>query len=360
VGHSVKSRKLLLKKPIMVPPSDGLMFLLKLCFSFSGRIDRAMYWLGIVMAFWIGALGMMSSRLMPNVSASLIIALALMPAYLVIALAVAVKRLHDLDVSGWWAFGFLIAWYLTVGIFELAQKPPSIGAAISALLFAGVIWLGSAKGLQSENRFGPEPIARTRKRTSSIGLSNAPDGIPSRASPSATNRGTRRQLPRWFWKLLGLWGSFAVIWVGYILSQPSGYWAYYLDPPYAFAFLPPIISLSGGLLLVWAWQRYVEVHWLKLPEHLRRGLLRLYLVVAVPWVGWIGFQILINGPRWRYLSNAFWSLLVVPVGGPVLVLVILWVFAGFRKPSIEIGESIADPQGGDSARVDPKIAPPLR
>jgi uncharacterized membrane protein YhaH (DUF805 family) len=157
------------------------MFVWKLCFGFSGRINRAIYWLGIVIAFWIVLLGMMSFRLMPSVSASLIIALALLPLYLVIALAVAVKRLHDLDISGWWAIGFLIAWYLTVGVFELAQKP-SIGAAISALLFAGVIWLGSAEGQEGENRFGPEPIARTGKRLEAIGLSKAAHGNAADAS----------------------------------------------------------------------------------------------------------------------------------------------------------------------------------
>jgi hypothetical protein len=53
--------------------------------------------------------------------------------------------------------------------------------------------------------------------------------------------------------------------------------------------------------------------------------------VTVPWVAWFGLQILINGPRWRYLSHAFWSLLIVPVGGPILLLMIFWVVAGFRK-----------------------------
>jgi hypothetical protein len=54
-------------------------------------------------------------------------------------------------------------------------------------------------------------------------------------------------------------------------------------------------------------------------------------VVAVPWAAWFALPILINGPRWRYLSQASWSLLIVPVGGPILLLMTAWVVAGFRQ-----------------------------
>jgi len=73
-----------------------------------------------------------------------------------------------------------------------------------------------------------------------------------------------------------------------------------------------------------------------LPEHLRRGLLRLYVVVSVPWVAWFGYQLLdhLQRPyysRARHAAEAFWWLLMVPIGGPILFLVIAWVVAGFRK-----------------------------
>jgi hypothetical protein len=102
-----------------------------------------------------------------------------------------------------------------------------------------------------------------------------------------------------------------------------------------FASFPPVISLLAGLAFVWVWKRHGEAHWLKLPARLRRGSLRLYLVVAVPWVAWFGFQILINGPRWPYLTRAFWWLLLVPIGGPILALLTVWVVAGFKKAAFE-------------------------
>jgi uncharacterized membrane protein YhaH (DUF805 family) len=36
------------------------MYLVRLCFSFSGRVNRAKYWLGMAIAFCIQILGMMS------------------------------------------------------------------------------------------------------------------------------------------------------------------------------------------------------------------------------------------------------------------------------------------------------------
>jgi hypothetical protein len=83
--------------------------------------------------------------------------------------------------------------------------------------------------------------------------------------------------------------------------------------------------------------RKMMTHWSRLPEHLRRGLLRLYVVVSVPWVAWFGYQYLDQAPyysRSRHAADALWWLLVVPVGGPILLLVIVWVVAGFRKSAL--------------------------
>ena len=416
------------------------MFVLKLCFGFSGRISRAKYWLGLAIAFWIVLLGGMSSRLVPSVSASLIIVLAFSLAFLVSALAVAVKRLHDLDISGWWAFGFLIAWHLTVGVFELAHKPPSFGAAISALLFAGVIWLGSAEGQQRENRFGAEPIARTRKRTEETSLSQANTDKGLKASPSSLNKNSPMRRPLLWLSLActGIWLSLAawdgaqhwsddLVWhehppASWGDQHPEcrdrfGFWPdgsrmdaeefkefiggffvrdFFIDDLkrrgeynseheardkwastirqkvadceeaqwlpeareaaitkqriglIAFAFLPPIIIFLVGVSGIWIWRRYanwvwqrhVRGRWLGLPVHLRRGLQRLYLVISVPWVAWFGYRLLDAGSlhywRWPYISRDLWLLLIVPVGGPILLIVIIWVIEGFQKSGWQV------------------------
>ena len=73
--------------------------------------------------------------------------------------------------------------------------------------------------------------------------------------------------------------------------------------------------------------------WLRLPEHVRRGLTRLYLVVSVPWVAWFGYGLFDAFQQGDddLASNAFWSLLIVPIGAPIVAFAVLWVVVGFWK-----------------------------
>jgi hypothetical protein len=98
--------------------------------------------------------------------------------------------------------------------------------------------------------------------------------------------------------------------------------------------LPPIICFFAGWGLTRVWERFGEARWRRLPEHLRRGLTRLYLVVSVPWVAWFVFEIFNAGTGYRSerdIAYAFRMLLILPIGLPILVWLIVWVFAGFRK-----------------------------
>jgi hypothetical protein len=70
------------------------------------------------------------------------------------------------------------------------------------------------------------------------------------------------------------------------------------------------------------------------PRHVRRGLARTYVAVAVPWVAWFGYQMYDTRDYWRFRA-AFWSLLIVPIGGPILYVVVAWVISGFREPDSE-------------------------
>jgi hypothetical protein len=92
----------------------------------------------------------------------------------------------------------------------------------------------------------------------------------------------------------------------------------------------------------------------RLPLHLRRGLLRIYIAVSVPWIAFFGYRLLdaLQHPYRHHTSGAFWSLLVVPVGGPISLLVIMWVLAGFRRPEQTAGEAKT------SARTDARPSQP--
>jgi hypothetical protein len=56
------------------------------------------------------------------------------------------------------------------------------------------------------------------------------------------------------------------------------------------------------------------------PRNVQSGLLRLYLVVSVPWVAWFGYHILDALDQDLPVSGAVWSLLIVPIGGPLFYL----------------------------------------
>ena len=124
--------------------------MLQFFFSFSGRINRAKFW--IYWALYV-VTGLMMDRILnllegPNGSAqatmsgtaeAAVILISL--AYVVVVtwsyLAVHVKRWHDRDKSGWWVL-------------------------IGFIPIVGFIWTmiecGFLKGTEGENRFGPDPL----------------------------------------------------------------------------------------------------------------------------------------------------------------------------------------------------------
>ena len=71
-------------------------------------------------------------------------------ASLVPMVAVQVRRLHDLGVSGWWYLG-----YLVVG--GLAPAIPNVGDSLNGLITIGwIVWM-FFPGTQGANRFGDDP-----------------------------------------------------------------------------------------------------------------------------------------------------------------------------------------------------------
>jgi uncharacterized membrane protein YhaH (DUF805 family) len=105
--------------------------------SYEGRINRQPFWIGtIILAVihWIFAgIGFgLFGETVGNVLSSIVAVVLLYP-----SLAVATKRWHDRDKSGWWSLILLIP-------------------------LAGVIWYviecGILTGTPGSNRFGPDPL----------------------------------------------------------------------------------------------------------------------------------------------------------------------------------------------------------
>ncbi len=100
--------------------------------GFSGRASRSEYWYWILFYF----IGAIVAEIIDAVLGITAIYPLFSLAVLLPGIAVAVRRLHDLDRSGWWILLGLI---------------PLVGAIIL------IIWY-CMKGTTGPNRFGPDPL----------------------------------------------------------------------------------------------------------------------------------------------------------------------------------------------------------
>lgn len=121
-------------------------------FSFQGRINRGRFWLAVVLLVVIemlafAAIGFVFAGKLPNVQPGEPMDPALYPVFALFgllglvflwpSLAIAVKRWHDRDKSGWWILIGLVP--IIGGIWTLVEN-------------------GFLSGTPGPNRFGPDPL----------------------------------------------------------------------------------------------------------------------------------------------------------------------------------------------------------
>ncbi|HEX4860965.1 MAG TPA: DUF805 domain-containing protein [Rhizomicrobium sp.] len=158
------------------PPMMGFGDAIRICFekyvTFSGRARRAEFWWFILFDFLV--------RMGANIVDAIIGQTKLGPiglltglALLLPGLAVAVRRLHDTDRSGFWLLGFVIAFVVVIfgalaaGFSAMMDNnTPSAGGVI-ALIVCGLAVVGlyvawivvmCIKGTRGPNRYGPDPL----------------------------------------------------------------------------------------------------------------------------------------------------------------------------------------------------------
>jgi uncharacterized membrane protein YhaH (DUF805 family) len=133
-----------------------------LLFGFQGRINRAKYWIAVVIYLvgWI-IIGGIAWALVFSISYILgaIIGVLFLIASVVSGIAVGIKRLHDRDKSGWW----LLLFYLAPGILDgIGRSIGDIGFVLSLVGLAISIWaiveLGFLRGTTGPNQYGPDPL----------------------------------------------------------------------------------------------------------------------------------------------------------------------------------------------------------
>jgi uncharacterized membrane protein YhaH (DUF805 family) len=145
---------------------------IRICLSkyvdFNGRAPRSEYWWFVLFALLVGIATALIDRVVaPGYVAahgrgpvSMVASLAL----LLPSLAVSVRRLHDIDRTGWW---ILIVYVAVLVLAFVAIGAAFTGHAAAALIMllimlALCVWLivwFATKGTAGPNRFGPDPLA---------------------------------------------------------------------------------------------------------------------------------------------------------------------------------------------------------
>jgi uncharacterized membrane protein YhaH (DUF805 family) len=141
------------------------MNLINLLFTFQGRINRAKWWLAVLIAV-IASVVMLFLFVIPVLGA--LLALAIIIGMFVSGLAVGIKRLHDRNKSGWWlvlfygvpgVMGFIDTWLGFQGFGELAG-PRLLTSLVSFVIgIWAIVELGCLRGSIGPNRYGPDPVA---------------------------------------------------------------------------------------------------------------------------------------------------------------------------------------------------------
>jgi uncharacterized membrane protein YhaH (DUF805 family) len=205
-------------------------------FRFEGRINRAKYWLSLlIVVCWIlfvlmvlaglaKLVGITDHRLSIGIStvsaawhfaaglfrgaepmsaATLFhllfytVTLPVMAAFTWAYAATSIKRLHDRNKSGWWIVAFLILPSLLNTLWDWPDSP-TLALLVSALALVLGVWgfveLLCLPGTHAPNRFGPDPLApREPGPQSSVRWDQQSEleFVPLSASPSPSSHGKR-------------------------------------------------------------------------------------------------------------------------------------------------------------------------
>ena len=136
---------------------------LELLFGFSGRINRAKYWLSFLIYFIaLFALYVLFSLFFsfPTdlLGLLLISAIPLVP-IVISSIAIGIKRLHDRNKSGWW----LLVFYVLPGVLGNIGSYSGMDFVFNLANLALSIWalveLGCLRGTSGRNQYGPDPLA---------------------------------------------------------------------------------------------------------------------------------------------------------------------------------------------------------
>jgi uncharacterized membrane protein YhaH (DUF805 family) len=128
-----------------------------LLLTFNGRVNRAKYWIAVVVYLVVMLVAVAVLFVLPGMIGFVVMAVL----YIAMAISgvfVGIKRLHDCDKSGWW----LLLFYVVPSLLSGAGTGMGGAMILNLISFAISIWaivqLGFLRGTAGPNRFGPDPI----------------------------------------------------------------------------------------------------------------------------------------------------------------------------------------------------------
>jgi len=146
-----------------------------LLFSFGGRINRAKYWLtmliyAVVWVIYLVIVVILTSGLSRDALVIVLIGSMVILGFFGLwsSLAVAIKRLHDRNKSGWWLLLFWLVPNLLgmvpnlLGSLPMSAAGTVFGTLVALASFVIFIWgfveIGCLKGTTGPNDYGPDPL----------------------------------------------------------------------------------------------------------------------------------------------------------------------------------------------------------
>ena len=132
----------------------------RLWFGFSGRANRAKYWL--VAAINVAIMTVLTVvAIVGNAPALWIVFIIAILVLVVSSVAVSIRRLHDRGKSGWWVLVFIFVPGLLNGVGSRLDDPvPMMILSLAGLAISiwALVELGFLRGTQGDNAYGPDPL----------------------------------------------------------------------------------------------------------------------------------------------------------------------------------------------------------
>jgi len=151
-----------------------------LLFGFSGRINRAKWWLAILIYIIVGVVAAIIAAVVGENVGNLVSLAAVIP-QVWIALAAGAKRLHDLNRTAAWLVLFVLGPVVLIILFfvmagmdvllalaagdldastlaRIGTTGALLGLAWLILAIWALIWFGCLRGTVGPNQYGPDPL----------------------------------------------------------------------------------------------------------------------------------------------------------------------------------------------------------